>query len=391
MTKCSLDIKKDIIDEAGEMLTKMKATVEGNVGFFANPNNATPAINQVNNRFGDLLVKEGEKGSFMIDPSEALVEYYYDEYKRTNIESDGMDPDFQFRPQGFYMGDQALEEQERKNLFFQTSKGVKFTNEMKDKLLSFLKGLDISVQFNADEILQSKEFQRNPLAAFDVLQKFMAFASGQEKLLPRQVAAAAYTLLGRKSTLSKALWKNIVLWEDYKKVYDQYNINQAKNYDEDIEYADDEYMDNEQFNPFAHKMAIVSFLEQSMMEVASGKEATQKKLNEDVDVDYFMKRGRLNVYEKDISELQKIFRRIYNWLQDIFGKPIFEKYNREDLTQLGLDIAEDIFKNDYSKYLRGIVERDGELYTAAGDKLELKNYDETLAKDPVANEMIMAL
>jgi hypothetical protein len=383
MSVCSLDIKKDIIEDAGERLTKLKATVDGNVGFFANPNRASAAINEVNRHYNDLVVKEGEKGSFFIDPSPALVDEYFEKFKAENP------GEVQFRPEGFYMGDDALEEQERGNLFFQTANGVKFTEEMKNKLLSFVKGLGITVEFNADDLLQSREFQRNPLAAFDVLQKFMAFASGQEKLLPRQVAAATYTFLGKKSTLSKSIWKNIKLWDKYDEVYNKYATTQK--YDIGEDYLDEEFLGDEKFNPFAHKMAIVSFLEESMMRVASGETATQKRISEDIDKDFFLKRGYLDTFEKDISPLQRTFRQIYNWLRKLLTASVFEKYNREDFTQLGLDIAEDIFKNDYSKFLRGIVEKDGELYTSKGDKLELKTYDKTLANDPTAVGIIDTL
>lgn len=383
MSVCSLDIRKDIIEDAGERLTKLKATVDGNVGFFANPNRASASISEVNRHYNDLVVKESEKGSFFIDPSPALVDEYFERFKEENP------GEVNFRPEGFYMGDDALEEQERRNLFFQTSKGMKFTNDMRDKLVSFVKGLGITVEFNADDILQSREFQRNPLAAFDVLQKFMAFASGQEKLLPRQVAAATYTFLGKKSTLSKAIWKNIKLWDKYDEVYNKYATTQK--YDVGEDYLDEEFLGDVQFNPFAHKMAIVSFLEESMMRVASGEAPTQKRISEDIDKEFFLKRGYLDVFEKDISELQKTFRQIYNWLRKLLTASVFEKYNREDFTQLGLDIAEDIFKNDYSKFLRGIVEKDGELYTSKGDKLELKTYEKTLANDPTAVGIINTL
>ena len=383
MSVCSLDIRKDIIEDAGERLTKLKATVDGNVGFFANPNRASAAISEVNRHYNDLVVKESEKGSFFIDPSPALVDEYFERFKEENP------GEVNFRPEGFYMGDDALEEQERRNLFFQTSKGMKFTNDMRDKLVSFVKGLGITVEFNADDVLQSRDFQRNPLAAFDVLQKFMAFASGQEKLLPRQVAAATYTFLGKKSTLSKAIWKNIKLWDKYDEVYNKYATTQK--YDVGEDYLDEEFLGDVQFNPFAHKMAIVSFLEESMMRVASGEAPTQKRISEDIDKEFFLKRGYLDVFEKDISELQKTFRQIYNWLRKLLTASVFEKYSREDFTQLGLDIAEDIFKNDYSKFLRGIVEKDGELYTSKGDKLELKTYEKTLANDPTAVGIIKTL
>jgi len=83
MSKCALDIKKDIIDEAGEMLSQRGAQINGAYGNFPNPSKASRAIAEVNREFGDLVVKEGEKGSFFIDPSEPLVQEYLDEYNRS--------------------------------------------------------------------------------------------------------------------------------------------------------------------------------------------------------------------------------------------------------------------------------------------------------------------
>jgi hypothetical protein len=81
MAKCSLDIKKDIIDTAGDMLVQRGANVTGDAGFFPNPSKASKAISEVNTSFKDLVVKEGEKGSFVIDPSDKLVNTYFEKYK----------------------------------------------------------------------------------------------------------------------------------------------------------------------------------------------------------------------------------------------------------------------------------------------------------------------
>ena len=85
MAKCLLDIKKDIVSKAGKILSSKGATVEGSVGYFANPSIASSAIKEVNNEFKDLVVKEGEKGSFFIDPSDSLSQEYLDEYKRKEL------------------------------------------------------------------------------------------------------------------------------------------------------------------------------------------------------------------------------------------------------------------------------------------------------------------
>ena len=86
MSKCALDIKKDIIDAAAKRLTAKGAYVFEDNGYFSNPNIASSVINDINKEFGDLLVKEGDKGSFFIDPSEKLVNAYLDYYNRTALQ-----------------------------------------------------------------------------------------------------------------------------------------------------------------------------------------------------------------------------------------------------------------------------------------------------------------
>ena len=127
------------------------------------------------------------------------------------------------------------------------------------------------------------------------------------------------------------------------------------------------------------------------MKAEAGEKATKKRINEDLDKEYFAKRGRLDIYEKDISPLVKLYRQIYNWFKDLIGQPLFEKYERGDLAQIGLDIAEDVLKGDYTKFIRSIIEKDGKLYAADGTELELKDYNETLGKDVTATGIITRL
>ena len=125
MVKCALDIKKDIIEKAGDMLSKRGAYVNGNTGYFPNPSMAKRAW-EVNKEFGTMVVKDGEKGSFFIDPPQDLVQLYFDEYKK----SEAPYTEQEFRPEGFYMGDEALADQEKKDLFFQVGNGAVFTEKI---------------------------------------------------------------------------------------------------------------------------------------------------------------------------------------------------------------------------------------------------------------------
>ena len=88
MSKCALDIRKDIVNAVGKKLTIDGAIIDGNVGYFPNPNKASSVINAINKQFNDpSLVQESEKGSFTISPSEELVGKYLNEYNRKQIKN----------------------------------------------------------------------------------------------------------------------------------------------------------------------------------------------------------------------------------------------------------------------------------------------------------------
>lgn len=82
MAKCLADIKKDIIDDVTKKLSKQGATIQDNVGYFANPSRAYKAIGSINQEYREIVVKESEKGSFMIDPSDKLAQKYLDKFTK---------------------------------------------------------------------------------------------------------------------------------------------------------------------------------------------------------------------------------------------------------------------------------------------------------------------
>ena len=132
MSKCALDIRLDIIDTVGDKLKAEGAVVENNMGYFPNPSKASKAINAVNKEFGELVAKQGEQGSFMIDPSEKLVQDYFTEYNKQL-------PLFQV--EGETVGSQASEATISKVKAAGEAMGISFTN-----LTDYAKktGLDIT-------------------------------------------------------------------------------------------------------------------------------------------------------------------------------------------------------------------------------------------------------
>ena len=262
----------------------------------------------------------------------------------------------------------------------------KFNSDLKASLLDFVKGLNVHVEENADELLDTLEFRQNPLSAFDTLQKFLALRTDiSNKDLSLQTANIVYTFLGKKSKLAIELWKNIHQWSKYKEVYDKY----AKIYESQSE--DIEAEGNEFFNTFAHKQAIVHLIAE-MLENNFGKNinVTDKKSNHDLTKEYFEKLGYKNKYEQQF--LQKIFNKIWNWVQEyVFQNKAINEYSSQELTKRVLDIVDDVYKKDYQKFIRGIVKKNGKLYKLDGTELELKNYDETLERDLYAKLVIQKL
>lgn len=266
-----------------------------------------------------------------------------------------------------------------------------FESELEKRLLRFLKALkiDVAVGQKADEILENLNFKKKPLAAFDVLNKFLAFSTGNENLLPEQVAYIMYTFLGKKSTLSKSLWIHIKKWEKYDALYNFYKKATFEP-DEEGFTGEEEYMDDESFNPFAHRLVIIRFLEESLNKVFfEGEAAKKKRINQDVSKEFFSDKGRLNPYVG--SYLEKLFAKIYNWFMDLIHGKVFEEFDSQSIIDLGLDIAEDVIKGNFEKFTRGYVEKDGKVYSSDGEELFFKTYEETLNSDPFAKEIVQKL
>ena len=265
-----------------------------------------------------------------------------------------------------------------------------FQNKLKDVLLTFIKGLGIEVNTSADDILEEIDLnmfnlEKDVLAAFDVLQKYLAFKEGHLDLLPNQAASIIYTFLGKKSKLSKDLWINIKEWSEYEKYYTEFN----KSKQSEITIEDEDSPASDKFNSFAHKQVIIKFIEKGLTGAFGEKVNVDKIENIDIDAGYFEKMGRKNPYKG--TSLEKIWAKIFNFFKDTFGKKVFEKYNEDKLKSLVLDIVDDVYKEDYSKFLRSIVEKDGKLYDSKGNELEVKDYNETLKNEPAAKKIIERL
>jgi len=261
-----------------------------------------------------------------------------------------------------------------------------FNSKLSQKLLDFLKGLNITVEFNQDELLKNLNYKNEPLAAFDTLQKFLALGSNAtEKDLVRQTANILYTFLGKKSELGVSIWKSVDKWEGYQRVYDKFK-NKIVEISEDIEY------DRENFNPFAHKQAIIEFLSETIERGIDNNFNPSNLENPDLTKQYFLDRNYRNKYEKNLIIL--LYNKIWNLIQEkiIKNKLPLEK-NAIELREAVMDIVNDVYEKDYKKFIRVYAkEKDGVVKNVkTGEEYEQKYYEETLKKDKFAAGIINKL
>jgi hypothetical protein len=272
------------------------------------------------------------------------------------------------------------------------SKKEEFDSKLENKLIDFIKGLNIEVDTNADELLNNLEFNSgNTLAAFDVLQKFLALKSNiGDKVLAKQTANIIYTFLGKKSLLGIEIWKNIKTWSKYKEIYDKYDTyDYKKGYEEQSE--DIEYGQSESFNVFAHKQVIIEFISDAILEGYNNKYIGEKRKNPDLDKAYFESKGYKNKYEQ--NWIKKIYAKIWNWInENIFDNVAVNTYTESQLKDIVLDIVDDVYKKDYTKFIRNYFQNtDGTFSDFKGGDLEPKEYQKTLDKDPFAKKIITDL
>lgn len=293
----------------------------------------------------------------------------------------------------------------------------KFGKTMEELLSRFAEGLGIEIIEGemGDKVLAMNEVTRDGKkrwrsdkrlsSGFDILQKLLVFSSSaDDKTKVKQYASIIYTFLGKKSKLSNTIWRNVDKWSKYKETYEKHKAEQLELYkkgllsEEDylIETDSEDKKRKKDFDAYAHRQTIIDFLSE-MLEQNFSKELDlkQKRQNVDIDKNYFAAFGIKNPYEENV--LKKLYNKIYNaivkFLHALAGNPVFTKFKDEEgLKDLVLDIVDDVYKQDYTKFLRNLVLQDGVLYKRGPEgallPLELKDYDETLNRDPYVKSVI---
>lgn len=217
MSKCALDIRKDIVGNVGKKLKKKGAFVDGDVGYFPNPNIASSAINNINKEFNSLIVKESEKGSFFIDPSDDLVNAYYEQYL---MEQEALTMQAEEIARGGYTEEQRGE-------FFQLEETVPLpaaSEETLKKVKEVAKKMGIDIQDLATYARRTGLDITSVNGVTDLVRGVIAIANGKEDvaLTEEMVHIATAILEQTNPALVTEMISKIDRFEIYKKTLKQY-------------------------------------------------------------------------------------------------------------------------------------------------------------------------
>tara|TARA_R110002050_G_scaffold73244_2_gene157620 strand:+ start:1444 stop:7116 length:5673 start_codon:yes stop_codon:yes gene_type:complete len=371
---CRIKVKKALTDLVHKSLKPNVSSVDLSTGVAmltkdADISAVTKLIKGGNEKYNAKIItytKPSDNdlpGYVTINPSEGMIDAYYPMYEAWEAK-----------------------QANRGNDIYETKTKEVLDDKVREKLLKILKGLNVTVAQDADYLLDKSNFP-DAMSAFDVLQKFMAIRKNiNNRDLSLQTANVLYTFMGRKSKLSLSLWKDIDKWEGYQEVYDKFNKNKTdfagvENITENEVNADTSK------NSFAHRQAIVNFIANQLENAIDndGFTVNQKTENVDIDATYFQKRGFKNdKYEK--NPFKKLMYNLWNWINEkILKNKKFDDVSIEQLTTDTMEIVNDVYKDDFSKFFRKYNKNsDGKITTRDGVPFEQKNYDETWKKDPFA-------
>jgi hypothetical protein len=213
MSKCIEDIRKDVIDKVSQKLQNKGAFVKDGTGYFPNPKLASPAIHSINTEFGEIIVKEGEKGAFSISPSTSLIQEYWDEYNKDN------------RNINYFNGDQALLDQEnneylQKENTYQSQASPETVTKIKSLLNKWGVKIDSLEKYAEEHNLDVEGI--NGVA--DLVHKIIAIAEGKEQqALPEEAFHVGFAILQfANPELARKLMSRVHKFNMYDDVFEQY-------------------------------------------------------------------------------------------------------------------------------------------------------------------------
>jgi len=368
---------------------------------------------QTRNPYTSRTWRDDIKVTQYAQPNESLFQALDDERIRLEIlEQEGFE--IEKEPDAIYPEDESLNPMYTRS---NSKLNDEFDRRVKTAMLDFLKGLNISVEENLDEIISSERraikdtngkiigYKDDPLAAFDVLQKFLALKKDiPNKVLAKQTAAIIHTFLGKKSKLGIEIYKSINNWSKYQETYDKYNKDYRKKEElvpeDELNLYDTTSMENEilketytfdpeRFNPWAHKQTIIEFIAEGILNGIEQNYIGEKRTNPDISKEYFESIGYKDKFEENWRK--RLWAKIYNWIQkNIFNNKAITIYTEQELTDVVMDIVDDVYKKDFKKFIRSYYEdaATGEFKSMKGEIFERKYYERSLEKDPFAAEIL---
>ena len=364
--------------------------------------------------YSSRTYRDDIKTTIYAQTNEPLFEALDEERMKAELKEELKDYDIVNEPEAEFPEDESL------NPMFMRDPSYlqhKFNSETKKAMLSFMEGLNIKVVDGLDEIIPSDrrtwidkngnmQTREDPLAAFDLLQKFLALKENiSDKDLSMQTANVIFSFLGKRSKLGIELWKGINSWSKYQEVYDKYNnksklrgqkeevVEQPMQYGENSLAEDKikevyEY-DPARFNAWAHKQTIIEFLSSMLIIGIDNNYIGKKRTNPDIDKDYFKSIGYKNKYAEDW--ITRMFNTFMNWIKEnILNNKAITIYKEAELRDTVLDIVDDVYKKNYIKFIRSYYEdpNTGKFFNSKGQEFEQKFYEESLKRDPYAKEII---
>lgn len=340
---CPIEIRKVIENSINELLPNPDAIVA--------QSNANKIVKELNTMWSSAIARvvpySGEGGAYVkINPLEDAIDK---EYKRQLDAEKSFERDFDF-----FKGDEALLEQERRDLFLQRSGTVDddsavIKNLNQQLIDGFLK--DFNITASEYENLK-KDVGIDALTASDLVTKSIAYKKG-ESILP-EVAYFAYSILGRQNNKLRSELRYLVnKWSKYKERFD-YHSKQIKSREGFIE-------DSQEWKNKIRDLVILDFLQEKMSQYYLNPTGFEKSLD-----------------TKWTREDFSLWNKIVQFFEDILSN-FSDKYKNSEkkLSDIGNAIADEILNNNYEYFN----------YELKDDQIQ-KYYNRTIDSDPFAKELV---
>jgi hypothetical protein len=313
MPKCLTDIKKDIIDLIKEKLDEEKAVVSDNTGYFPNTSKAAKAIAKINADFKDIVIKEGEKGSFIIEPSDKLAQIYLDEYNKSF-------PTEPLSPEQIAEMERGGYTEEDRGEFFQKPGVTSETSEASPKTIALVKEFlnRVGVDVKQVQKVATNGVTQNASGVAKLTQQLIEVVEGKEaKALGEEGMHFVVAIIKQTNPeLYKQLLKEINSYDMLNKVFTDYG-------------SDPNYQLNSKPDVLKLKEeAIAKVLIEHIINENEG--STEKPEN--------------------LAKVESWWDKIINFIKGLFAKSGFDKATMDFMTGKDIGTAEDIKEEEGTEF-----------------------------------------